>query len=130
MDITRFKIFRYFFSIGAKVKIEKQQSGDIENISGTVLKSQIDTWKKEFGGVYCYISDDMKIGYFQAPTLLILDRCECQSNGSKLRFNKLLVDSCWLGGDETLKTSEKHLLGLYKWLPFLTDITEGVLAKI
>ena len=103
---------------------------DASQMSGQVDKRQIDDWKKKYGGVYCYVSDDMRIGYFQNPTLQILDRCEMQCSGSKQRFNKLMVESCWLGGDETLKQSEKHLLGLYKWLPSLIEITEGILAKL
>ena len=125
-----FRILRYFTTIGAKLRKEKPQTNGANGIVGEVSKSQVDDWKRKLGTVYCYISDDMRIGYFQSPTLLILDRCECEAKGSKQKFNKIMVDSCWLGGDETLKTSEKHLLGLYKWLPSLIEITEGILAKL
>lgn len=126
----KFSIVKYLINLG--VNLRKYKKNEVlHTMIGEVSKAKIAEWKKQYGdNVFVYVSNDFRIGYFVSPTLVILDRCEVNSRGSKQKFNKLLVESCWLGGDETLKTSEEHLLGIYKWLPSLITITEGILAKI
>jgi len=47
-----------------------------------------------------------------------------------MKFRELLVNNCWLGGDEQIRTVDKYFLGLTSRILALVEVVEGKLEKI
>ena len=92
--------------------------------------AQIDEWKRLHGNVFGYVSKDGKCCALRAPDLVILDACRAMSGGNGLRFDMALLENCWLGGDEALKTDDKYRLGVFDWLSTVIQKVEGELEEL
>lgn len=87
-------------------KIQKFKMAE-ETKSGTILKAQIDAWKKEHGSVYkleVKVSEnDKAVGYLRKPTRN--HKATALSMYAKdkiLECGEFIRNNCWLGGDERL----------------------------
>jgi len=47
-----------------------------------------------------------------------------------LRFNEVILENCWLGGDEEIKTNDELFLAVSSKLPDLIQIKEATLEKL
>lgn len=97
---------------------------------GEATPEQIEAWKREFEIVFQYTSADNRVAYFRTPTLQILDACKTLSGGSAMKFNELLMNNCWLGGDDELRKHDKYKMGIFEWLPDIIIKVEGRLEKL
>jgi len=92
--------------------------------------AQIDEWKRLYGSVFGYVSEDGKCCVLRAPDLIILDACRTISGGSSIKFDAVLLENCWLGGDNELKTEDKYRLGVFDWLSTVIKKVEGELVEL
>ncbi|MBN1183861.1 MAG: hypothetical protein JXB49_16330 [Bacteroidales bacterium] len=91
---------------------------------------QIDAWKKQFGNVYELESEGI-IGYVRSPGRNELSYATTVSKGNDpMAFNEAILNSCWLGGDERLKTDEKHFLGVCSVLEQIIETTKATIKKL
>jgi hypothetical protein len=95
-----------------------------------ISEAMIDKWKKEFGAIFIYRTEDGKFCILKKPSLLILDATRAISKGSSIQFDIALVDNCWLHGDECLKTNDDYRLGLFDWLGGIIKKVEGELEEL
>lgn len=93
-------------------------------------KEKIKKYKDQFGGVYKYTAKDGKACLLRSPDLNILDACRTISGGSSIKFDKALLDNCWLEGDEELKTVDKYQIGLFDWLGGIIQKVDGELEEL
>lgn len=99
-------------------------------ISGIASQDQIAKWKKEFGSVFEYKTEDNKVGYFRSPNLVILDACKTMTGKSSIKFNTMLTENCWLGGDEAIKKEDQYLLGLFEFLAEIIIVKSGEFKRL
>lgn len=97
-------------------------------------KKQIDEmriaeWKKKYGDVFKYTVDG-KTCYLRKPDRTILAYVRVASNDNDVRFNELLLENCWLDGDEEIKTDDAYFLGISNFLPQIIEIKLGDLSKL
>lgn len=93
-----------------------------------VTKEQIESWKKENPeGVFQIQSKDGKTGYIKAPDRTTLSLAHSFLPHDKLSYVATILDNSWLGGDEELKTNNKHFLGI---APIIDNAVEFVEAEI
>jgi hypothetical protein len=90
---------------------------------------KIDVWKKQYGSVFGYVSDDGKVCVLRAADLNILDACRAVSGGSSIRFDIALLENCWLDGDKELLKDDKYRMGLFDWLGVIIKV-EGRLEEL
>lgn len=93
----------------------------------------IERWKALYGKVFKYTAkegDKEWVGYFKPITPEVLDAFEKVSKRSKLQGDNVVLESCWLGGDEELKTRNELSLGLRDWLGLLLVKVEGEMAEL
>ena len=95
-----------------------------------VSKEQVAIWKKQYDGVFKYTASDGKSCYLRNPDLDVLDACRTISAGSSIKFDKAMVDNCWLAGDEELRTVDKYKMGLYEWLGGIIKKVSGKLEEL
>jgi len=93
-------------------------------------KEQIQAYKAKYGNLYKYTASDGKSCLLRSPNLEILDACRTISGGSSIKFDKALVDNCWVDGDKELRTLDKYQMGLFDWLGGIIDKVDGELEQL
>lgn len=93
-------------------------------------KQKIEEFKAIHGNVYRYMTKDGKSCLLKSPDLEVIDACRTISGGSSIKFDKALVDNCWITGDEELRTVSKYQLGLFDWLGSIIEKVDGDLEKL
>lgn len=94
-----------------------------------VSPAQITEWKKKHGDVFQYKVDG-KAGYLKRPDRRILAYATSLAEGNPLKFNEALLENCWLGGDEEIKTKDSYFMGISAKLDALIQIEHGELEKL
>jgi len=92
----------------------------------TIIKE----YKNKFGHVFKYTSKDGKSCLLRNPDLKIIDACRTVSGGSSVKFDKALVDNCWLEGDEELRTNDEYTMGLFDWMGGIIKKVDGQLEEL
>lgn len=86
----------------------------------TATPEQIAEWKKQHVYVYALKSQNAdKIAYLRKPTRQELSYASTAGANDPLKFNDSILKSCWLGGDEEIKTNDTLFLGI---CPLLDEI--------
>ncbi len=93
-------------------------------------QERIDALKKEHGSIFKYTSKDGKSCLLRSPNLKIIDACRTVANGSTVKFDKALVENCWIEGDEELRTNDNYCMGLFDWLPAIIKKVDGQLEEL
>lgn len=93
-------------------------------------KEQIKGYKTKHGKVFRYKSKDGKSCILKAPDLEVIDACRVIANGSSVKFDKAMVDNCWIDGDEDIRTVSKYQLGLFDWLGGIIEKVDGELEEL
>lgn len=93
-----------------KKAIEKKELNN-ELKAGNVPKAQLQEWKRKHGKVHKITvevtDEDTAIGYLRSPNRDHKAIALSLFNQNKiLETGEFLIQNCWLGGDERLKTAE------------------------
>ncbi len=101
-----------------------------EKIENTEIKqSQIDSWKKTHGEIFC-VEVDGKVGYLKRPSRKALGAASALSAGDNIKYNEVILNNCWLGGDEEIRTNDSYFLGVSQTLAELIDVKHATLKKV
>jgi hypothetical protein len=95
-----------------------------------LTKQQIDAHRAKHGELFRYTTTDGKSCLLKTPDLMTLDACRTIAAGSSIKFDKALIDNCWVDGDVELKTEDKYLMGLFEWTQALIIKVDGTLEKL
>ena len=97
-------------------------------LSGEVTQEQIDAWKsnvqKKYGPtakVSAYEVDG-KIAYLRSVDRDTYSAAAAKVSTSPAKFNEVVLDNIWLGGDEDIKKDDRYYFGLI-------DFVEELMAK-
>lgn len=96
---------------------------------GQVEPEQIEAWKKKYGKVSAIIVDG-HIGYLRKPDRNTLAYAATLANNNPLKSNEMLLDGCWLGGAELIKTDDDLFLGAVAKLGDLVTVKEAELVNL
>lgn len=99
-----------------------------EQLNGQATEEQISKWKKEFGNVWevvigesvCYLKKASRLTLRAALTFLDKDR---------IKYMEIIVDNCWLGGDENIKKEDDSFYGLMAVVPELVEAKDAEIKK-
>ena len=94
-----------------------------------VTKEQIQEWKKQYKDVFVISVEDKKV-YLRTPDRKTLSYASTLATKDPLRFNEVILENCWLGGDEEIKTNDELFLAVSSKLPDLIQIKEATLEKL
>jgi hypothetical protein len=95
----------------------------------TVTKEQIDGWKAKHGDIFRIQVED-KACYLKKPGRKTLGYASLAGKENPLKFNEILLNDCWLGGDETIKTDDTLFLSVSAKLSELIELKEAELEKL
>ena len=76
--------------------------------------------------------DDNKIleCYLKAPDRNVMRMVLAIINQDQIKANEILLEKCWICGDEILKTNDKYFMGLSNRLGELINYKVGELKKV
>ncbi len=91
---------------------------------------QIEAWKKEFIDVYSLFLED-KVCYLKKPTMLNWKKAFTilQDEGEN-EFALSLLNSCWIYGDEEIKTDDNYFLSAKEKLTILFEYNDAEITKL
>ena len=82
---------------------------------GQATPQQIEAWKRQHGDIYAVECGD-SICYLKKPSRKALGYASYASKTNPLNFNETILNDCWLGGDESIKTDDAKFLGVSQLL--------------
>lgn len=97
-------------------------------IKGKATAEQIAEWKKQFGEVYAVTVED-SICYLKKPNRATLSAMSSIMN-DPIKSMEFLLNNCWLGGDETIKTDDEKFLAVSSQLKELIHVKAATLEKL
>jgi hypothetical protein len=98
-------------------------------------EEQIKTWKKQYD---CKIfeftakqeGEEDKHAYFRAITPEVLEAWNRIREKSEIQANEVWINSCWIAGDEEIKTRNEYRLALYEHLGVLLYKAEAEMVEL
>jgi hypothetical protein len=98
---------------------------------GKELEQKIAGWKEKYPkGVFAYQTEDGKTCYLHTPERKALSAAAVVGKNDPLKYNEILLNNCWIEGDEVIKSEDKYFLGVSGKLNDLVEIAEGELKKL
>ncbi len=94
-----------------------------------VTQTQINEWKKKHGNVYLLEVEGRK-AYLKSPDRKTLGYAGSVGQKNPMKFNEIMLENCWLGGDEEIKTNDSFFLAAASKLAELIDVKKASLVKI
>ena len=98
-------------------------------LNGQATAEQIEACKRELGDVFAATVDD-SVCYLKKPSRKALGYATFASKSDPLKFNEVILNECWLGGDETIRTDDSKFLGLSGVLTQLIEVKEAEIKKL
>jgi hypothetical protein len=94
----------------------------------TPTAEQIAEWKSKHGDVFAFETEDGKYAcYLKRPGRQVV---EMASMNTGFKSSDVILDNCWLGGDEELRRVDRYYIGLQRQLGEIIDIAAGTLKKL
>jgi hypothetical protein len=94
-----------------------------------ITQAQIENWKKQHGDVYKYTAKE-KSCFLKRPDRKILSYANTVAGNDPMKFNEILLENCFIGGDEEIKTNDAYFMGVSSKLGELIQIEVGELEKL
>jgi hypothetical protein len=98
-----------------------------EFVEPTVAK--IEEWKRQYGAVYRIKVED-KVCYLKSPSRKTLGYASMAAKTNPLKFNEVVLNDCWLAGNEEIKTDDSLFLSISPRLDELFEVKETELEKL
>jgi len=96
---------------------------------GTASPEDIAKWKQKHGDVFAYEADEM-IGYLHRPSRQVISLATVTGQSDPFQFAQVIIENCWLGGDDTLRSQDKYFMGLSQKINEIVEIKVGELKKL
>lgn len=100
-----------------------------QKLKGQATPEQIEEWKKKYGKVSGIIVDG-HIGYLRKPDRKTLSYASVAGQKDPLKFNEVLLNNCWLGGSDEIKTDDELFLSVGSKLAELVTVKEAELVNL
>jgi hypothetical protein len=95
----------------------------------SVSKQQIEEWKSQHGEIFRIKVLDKEC-YLKKPSRKALGYASMAGKDNPLKFNEVLLNDCWLGGDEEIKTNDELFLSASAKIAELIKVEEAELEKL
>lgn len=90
---------------------------------------QIKAWKKEHGDVFIIEVENKKC-YLKKPDRKTLSFAMVGAEANPFQPAEVILENCWLGGDEVIKTDDSLFLAAAGQIDELIDIKEATIKKL
>jgi len=94
-----------------------------------VTNEQVEAWKAKHGNVY-KIEVEGRTAFVKEPDRKALSYAGSVGSKDPIKFNEIILNSCWLGGDEEIKTNDSLFLGVGAVLGEIIKVSEATIVKL
>ncbi len=101
-----------------------------KDLIGAATPEQIEAWKKKHSTGVFALTVEGHVGYFKKPDRKVLSFATAAGAKDPIKFNEALINNCWLGGSEDIKTDDDLFLSASAKLADLIQIHEAELVKL
>ena len=98
-------------------------------LSGQATAEQIAEWKKKFKVVFKYEVDG-KVCYLRCVDRSSYGAAAAKVSTSPAKFNEIIIDNIWMGGDESIKKEDGYYFGLSEFVDELMAKKKGSLTAL
>lgn len=96
---------------------------------GQATPEQVAEWKKKHGDVFA-IKVGGHICYLRKPDRKTLAYCNSVGKVDMIKYNETLLNNCFIGGSEDVKTDDKLFYGASGQLLNIIEVAEASLEKL
>jgi hypothetical protein len=100
-----------------------------QKIKGAVTSEQIAMWKNLHRDVY-EIRIDESVAYLRKPDRATLKAMAAFAQSDPIRSSEVLLENCWLGGDDAIKNDDEKFLAVSAHLGELIEVKNAELKKL
>ncbi len=94
-----------------------------------ITQAQIAQWKKDNGTVFKVEIEDA-VCYLKKPDRKTLSFAMTDAQTNPLGFAEVILENCWLGGDEIIKTNDDYFMAASGVIDELIEIKQAAIKKI
>jgi hypothetical protein len=100
-----------------------------KKLIGEVSSEQVAMWKNLHKAVFT-VTVDGSVAYLKKPDRITLKAMAACAQSDPIKVGELLLENCWLGGDETIKTDDEKFLGAVGEMGKLVEVKNAELKKL
>ncbi len=97
---------------------------------GKVTAQQIAEWKEKHGDDFKIEFEDGKEVYLRKPKRKELGYAMSKVQTNPLGFAEVILQNCWLGGDEEVRDNDSYFLGASSQIDELMEVQQASLKKL
>lgn len=105
--------------------MEKEQL----KFKGQATPEQMEAWKNLYVDVFEITAED-KVAYLKRPDRKTMSAAASVGETDPMRFNEILLENCWIGGDEEIKTNDRYFLMAVSQLDVLLRFGVASIKKL
>lgn len=95
----------------------------------TITPQQVEEWKKQHGDIF-QLDVDGHTCYLKKPSRKVISMATTIGQNDPVKFSELMMNNCWLGGDEIIRTDDELFLSAAGKLAELIQLKEAELKKL
>ena len=95
-----------------------------------VTQEQIDQWKKKHGEIFKLDFEDGKEAFLKKPDRKIMSYAMTKMQSNPLGYAEVILNQCFLGGDEEVKTNDDYFFGAAAQLEQMIEAKNAALKKL
>lgn len=101
-----------------------------ENVElvGQATEEQVSMWKNLHRKVF-QIKACGSVGYFKKPSRQVLAAAQAAVD-QPIRFAEIIIENCFIGGDESIKTDDEKFLSVSQQCATLLEIEESSIKEL
>lgn len=100
----------------------------MSELKGTATAEQIEKWKKAHGDIFKAAVGD-SVCYLKKPDRKTMSYVATLGS-NPVRANEALLQNCWLGGDEDIKTDDEKFYGVSLKLAEIVEVKDAEITKL
>ncbi len=104
-------------------------SGKKIELNGVATEEQIATWKEKYSEIFA-VTVDSHIVYLKKPDRKTLSFASNIGTKDPIKFNEILLNNCFIGGSEEVKTNDSLFLSVSTKLSELIEVKEAEMVKL
>lgn len=93
-------------------------------------KEQIAEWKEKYGKIYQLTAEDGSTCVIRKPDRKVLSHATAIAGNDPIKFNEIVLNDCWLGGDEDMREDDAKFMAISGQLGGIIEIAEVELKKL
>lgn len=113
-----------------------KQPAKTKALIGQADDAQIAEWKRKYDGAWSYETPDGRICYLKNVDRRVLGLATTNATDvnkgqlDSVKFAEIIVENCWLGGDDAIRDEDKYFMGLTQRIGGIVEIVSGDLKKL